>query len=274
MTTSSDRRGSGRASTSRHVAASPALPDPMLAEAAGTGQRLGGALAQVHDTGALEDRIYKAVFESVMARRLVPGTKLPEASLCELFQASRSTVRLALQRLAHDHIVQLRPNRGARIAVPTPEETRQIFEARRELEASVLRLVARRLTPADVALLRTRLAQERQAMHRFDQPAWARLASGFHLHLAELSGNALLQRYLIEIVSRCSLIIALYETPGSASCEHDEHERLVDLLERGAIDDALALMHHHLDGLEQRVKLNARRAAPSLKELLGLGDDA
>lgn len=247
----------------RSVAKAP-MPAPPEA------QRLGGALAQVHDTGNLEDRIYKAIFESVMARRLVPGTKLPEAGLAELFQASRATVRLALQRLAHDHIVQLRPNRGAHIAVPTPEDTRQIFEARRELEASVIRLVAKRITPADVANLRTRLAQERQAMHRFDQPAWARLASGFHLHLAELSGNALLQRYLIEIVSRCSLIIALYETPGSASCEHEEHERLVDYLEQGNSEGATALMLEHLDGLEQRINLNARRAEPSLKDLLGL----
>ncbi len=233
-------------------------------------QRPGGALAEVRHGDSPEDRIYKAVFESVMARRLVPGTKLPEAGLCDLFQASRSAVRLALQRLAHDHIVQLRPNRGARIAVPTWEETRQIFEARRELEASVIRLVARRITPAGVAELRTRLAQESRAMHRFDQPAWARLASGFHLHLAELSGNALLQRYLLEIISRCSLIIALYETPGSASCEHDEHERLVNCLERGDADAALALMSEHLDGMEQRINLNARRSEPSLGELLGL----
>ena len=234
------------------------------------GQRLGGALAVVTNSGLVEDRIYKAVFEGVMGHRLAPGTRLPESSLCELFKASRSTVRQVLQRLAHDHIVQLRPNRGAVIAVPTPEDTRQIFEARRELEASLLRLAAQRVTKGDIAVLRAKLAKEHEAMHRFDQPAWARLTSGFHLHLAELSGNALLRRYLVEIVSRCSLIIALYETPGNAGCEHEEHEQIVDCLARGDADGAVAIMTAHLNGLEQRIELHLHRPEPSLKELLGL----
>lgn len=240
------------------------------AVAAPPAHRLGGALAEVHDSGTVEDRIYKAVFEGVMGQRLVPGTKLPEASLCELFQVGRATVRQVLQRLAHDHIVQLRPNKGAIIAVPSIEETRQIFEARRELEASVVRLASRRITQPNLVVLRQKLEEEHQAMHRFDQPGWARLASGFHLYLAELSGNVPLQRYLIETISRCSLIIALYETPGNAGCEHDEHEAIVACLARGDGEGAAALMTEHINGLEQRIQLQAQKPEPSLKDLLGL----
>ena len=62
-------------------------------------------------------------------------------------------------------------------------------------------------------------------MHRFEQPHWARLASGFHLKLAGLAGNPILQRYLVETVSRCSLIVALHEMPGNAACEHATQRR-------------------------------------------------
>ena len=62
-----------------------------------------------------DEVIYNTIFESVMSQRLKPGTKLPELSLCELFKVSRATVRKVLQRLAHDHIVELRPNRGASV---------------------------------------------------------------------------------------------------------------------------------------------------------------
>ncbi len=174
--------------------------------------------------------MYRNIFESVMSQRLTPGTKLPEAELCQLFGVGRSVVRKVLQRLAHDHIVQLRPNRGAIVAVPTPLETQQIFEARRALEATIVKLVTERATPADLDALRLQLQQEHQAMHRFDQPAWARLASTFHLRLAELARNPILQRYLVETVSRCSLIVALHEPPGNAACEHDEHERIVECI--------------------------------------------
>jgi len=230
----------------------------------------GGALAASAAGDTPEDRIYQAVFESVMGQRLAPGTKLPEAALCELFNASRSTVRLALQRLAHDHIVQLRPNRGAIVAMPTPEETRQIFEARRGLEAALVRLAVAHITAADLKALRAQLRAEHEAMHRFDQPAWARLASSFHLKLGELGRNPILQRYLVEMVSRCSLIVALYEPPGNACCEHDEHEAIVKCIERGDADGAVRLMDQHLQELERNVCLQTEARAPGLKELLGL----
>jgi DNA-binding GntR family transcriptional regulator len=230
----------------------------------------GGALAASASGDTPEDRIYHAVFESVMGQRLAPGTKLPEAALCELFNASRSTVRLALQRLAHDHIVQLRPNRGAIVAMPTPEETRQIFEARRGLEAALVRLAVAHITAADLKALRAQLRAEHEAMHRFDQPAWARLASSFHLKLGELGRNPILQRYLVEMVSRCSLIVALYEPPGNACCEHDEHEAIVKCIERGDADGAVRLMDQHLQELERNVCLQTEARAPGLKELLGL----
>jgi DNA-binding GntR family transcriptional regulator len=223
------------------------------------------------DSADIEARIYQAVFDSVMSQRLKPGTKLPEAPLCELFQVSRSVVRKVLQKLAHDHIVQLRPNRGAIVAVPTREETRQIFEARRALEAAVVRLVAERATARDLKGLREQLRAEHEAMHRFDQPAWARLASAYHLRLAELSGNEILQRYLAEIVSRCSLIVAVHQPPGNAACEHDEHERIVDCIAQGDAESAVKLMDQHLRDLEEHLMLESPGDEKSLAKLLGLG---
>lgn len=219
----------------------------------------------------VEQRIYTAVFDGVMNQKLAPGTKLPEAALCDLFKVSRSVVRKVLQRLAHDRIVELRANKGAVVASPTPEETRQIFEARRALEASIMRLAVKNATKADLADLRKRMAREHEAMHRFDQPSWARLASSFHLRLAELAGNEMLQRYLTELVSRCSLIVALYEPPGNASCEHDEHEALVDCIEKRDAEKAVKLMEEHLLVLERNVQLRQESPGHSLGRMLGLG---
>jgi DNA-binding GntR family transcriptional regulator len=217
-----------------------------------------------------ESRIYHSVFDSVMNQRIAPGTKLPEQALCELFSANRATVRKVLQRLAHDHIVDLRPNRGAVVAAPTPEETRQIFEARRLLEATIVPLVAQRISKSEIASLRKQLRDEHSAIHRADQPAWARLASTFHLRLAELSGNAILHGYLHELVSRCSLIVALYEPPGNAACEHDEHARIVDYIENGEPGKAVRVMNEHLLDLERRICLDKPQAEKSLAQMLGL----
>ena len=217
-----------------------------------------------------ETHIYHSIFDSVMNQRIAPGTKLPEQALCTLFSANRPTVRKVLQRLAHDRIIDLRPNRGAVVAAPTPEETRQIFEARRLLEATIVPLVAQRITRAEITQLRKQLCDEHAAIHQADQPAWARLASAFHLRLAELSGNSILHRYLHELVSRCSLIVALYQPPGNAACEHDEHARIVDYLEKNEHAKAVRVMNEHLLDLERRICLDKPQAEKSLAQMLGM----
>ena len=65
----------------------------------------------------------------------------------------------------------------------------------------------------------------------------------------------MLQRLLTELMTRCSLIVALYEAPGEASCEHDEHQRIVELLGLRDGDGAAALMDQHLRALESRLAL-------------------
>ncbi|MFN7862063.1 MAG: GntR family transcriptional regulator [Curvibacter sp.] len=250
----SSTRPAGRAPARRQRAAPPPVQDT----------------AAEDDNAHVEARIYRAVFESVMSQRLKPGTKLPEAPLCELFGVSRSVVRKVLQKLAHDHIVQLRPNRGAIVAVPTREETRQIFEARRALEATIVRLATARVKARHLKGMRAQLRAEQEAMHRYDQPAWARLASVYHLRLAELSGNEILQRYLAEIVSRCSLIVAVHQPPGNAACEHDEHERIVDCIAKGDAEGAVKLMDQHLRELEEHLMLVSPGDEKSLAKLLGL----
>jgi DNA-binding GntR family transcriptional regulator len=218
----------------------------------------------------IETRIYNTIFESVMSQRLTPGTKLPESTLCELFDVSRATVRKVLQKLAHNHIVDLHHNRGAVVAAPTPEEKHQIFEARRALEAAIVRLAATHAKRTDIAALRAQLKKEHEATHRLAQPEWSRLASSFHLQLVKITGNAILQSYLMELVSRCSLIVALYEAPGNATCEHDEHTRIVDCIEQGDAERAAQLMDDHLRSLESNIRIEPDDPNNSLARMLGL----
>jgi DNA-binding GntR family transcriptional regulator len=215
-------------------------------------------------------RLYQAIFDGVLDHRLTPGTKLPEPELCQLFGVGRAVVRRVLERLAYDGIVALRPNRGAVIAEPTLEETREIFEARRSMERVLVELAVQRATARDIKELRRQLADEHEAMHRFDQPSWARLASDFHLCIAALGGNPILQRYLTELVSRCSLIVGIYEPPGHAPCEHEEHAAIVERIEARDAAGAIVRMEAHLRELEERIETARTLGEKSLGHLLGM----
>jgi DNA-binding GntR family transcriptional regulator len=218
---------------------------------------------------AVDERIYRAVVGAVMSHRLPPGTRLGEADFCALYDVSRTTVRKALQRLAHDHIIELRPNRGAVVASPTPKEARDVFAARRALEREIVPLVVRRATPASLRAIRTAIDAEEAARHGADRTAWIRLGGEFHLLLAELAGNAVLQRFMAELVSRCSLIIALYENPGVPMCGNHDHHELLALIERGDTDKAVDLIEHHLLDIEARLHLDEQDRKVNLAEALG-----
>jgi DNA-binding GntR family transcriptional regulator len=219
-------------------------------------------------TAAVDERIYESVFDAVMSHRLPPGTKLSEISLCNLFHVSRTTVRKALQRLAYEHIVLLRPNRGATIAQPSPQETREIFAARRVIEQAVVPLVVARATRTELAHLRRHVREEHVALERGDRSRWIRLTGQFHLELAAVAGNTVLAAFLSELVSRCSLIIAIYDISGAEACGDGDHEDLIDAIGHGDTQQALRLMDSHLQQIEARLKLEDRATEVDLASIL------
>lgn len=227
------------------------------------------ALAAVPDA-ASDAAIYDAVYGAVMEHRLVPGTRLTEASLCDIFGVSRAIVRMALLRLSHDRIVTLTPNRGATVARPTVRETREVFEMRRLVEAAAMELAAERALPRDLAALRDLVREEHAAFERQDLRQWMRLSGEFHLRLLEAAKNSVLSEAGRDLVTRSLLMTALYMPPGQTSCASHEHEELIDALAAGEGKRAARLMGAHLLACEARLHLDTpEETAPDLASALG-----
>jgi len=205
--------------------------------------------------GAIYDRILQAVLE----HRLPPGTKLVEDRLAELFDTSRAQVRDVLARLADEGVVTTIPNRGAFIAAPTADETREVFEARRLIEpALVRRFIAQRDTAA-VERLRALVEDEEKARARHDRPTMVRLSGEFHIRLAEYAGNRMLARSMRALATLTCLAIFLYDAPHATACREDEHELLLTAIARRRADRAAELMLEHLNHIEASLDLQAPR---------------
>lgn len=215
----------------------------------------GAAMKAVRRKRPGDEAIYGEIYDAILEHRLTPGTKLTEDALSDVFGVSRTVVRKALLRLGHDNIVRLRPNRGAVVASPTIEEARDVFEARRLIEDAVVRTAAKAGSPGQFDELRALAREERDAFESGDRRAAIRLSGDFHLRLADIGGNAVLGDFLKELVSRTSLIIALYEAPGSSACAFDEHMELADVIASGASSRAATLMDAHLRAIEDKLDL-------------------
>lgn len=211
--------------------------------------------------------VYRALRKAILEQALSPGMKLPEDTIGERLGVSRTLVREALGRLAIEGLVEQKPNRGASVAYPTLEEARDVFDVRRGLERLVAEALAGRLTPAQAEELEQHVKLEEAALGR-DGPESIRLAGEFHIRLVEMTGNALLVRYVQEVSSRCSLILAIYGRPHSSECAVSEHRQLIEALLKGDRRHATELMDHHLQAVVARA-LIAPRVEKDIRELLG-----
>lgn len=227
-----------------------------------------------HDVPA-EDRaqaIRDWLRDAIVDRRLTPGTKLSEQEVGSLFDVSRTVARGALQMLSFEGLVRMERNRGAFVANPAPEEARQVFSARRLIEPGIVAAACRCAAPDDVAVLRRHLVEERghiNARGPSARRAEIKASGDFHLLLSAMGGNAILHRFMEELVARSSLVIALYGKSGASRCGHDDHGAIVDALERGDASAAQALALNHIDHIEADLDLRPQ-AARSLKAALNL----
>jgi DNA-binding GntR family transcriptional regulator len=223
-------------------------------------------MSEPRTPGLRAQSVYRALRRAIIEQALKPGMKLPEDSIGEQLGVSRTLVREAFSRLSVEGLVELKPNKGASVAYPTLEEARDVFEVRRGLERLVAENLAGRLTPAQAAELEAHVRQEEKA-HGQDGPESIRLSGEFHIKLAEMTGNALLLRYVQESSSRCSLILAIYGRPHSSECAVSEHRQLIDALRAGDAGKAAQLMDHHLQSVVTRALLTPR-TEPDLRDAL------
>ena len=111
---------------------------------------------------------------------LLPGARLVEADLVAMLGVSRGNIRLAIDALDAEGLVERIPNRGARVRVISTDEAVAITEARMALEALIARKAAERITAAQAELLSTHLATLRGALDAGDLLKYSALIQRLH----------------------------------------------------------------------------------------------
>ena len=219
------------------------------------------------------DKVYQRIWEAIVAHKLLPGTRLKEEELSETFDLSRGFVRKLLLQLSYHKLVNLVPNSGAFVAEPSPEEAREIFQARRLIEAELVRELASKCTVQEKNLLQAHLEQEHKALEEGKQSLQIRLSGEFHLLIGQLANKPVLTSFLHEIIPRSSLIVALYQGTGHIKNSHSgllcsEHNMLLEAIADHRVELAVQLMIEHLDAIESQLQLDSTRDnEPHLKHI-------
>src|SRR3954451_12089879 len=106
---------------------------------------------------AAQDTGERAVRTAISRGDMPPGYRLVEAELVTLTGVPRSAVRLAIDALAAEGLVERIQNKGARVRVVSTDEAIAITECRMPLEGLLARKAAERISDADAERLRAQL---------------------------------------------------------------------------------------------------------------------
>src|SRR6202046_64493 len=195
----------------------------------------------------LRQSVYEALVELVVGGRLGPGEHLVETDLARQLGVSRQPVREALHRLEAEGWVDLRPNQGAFVHVPTDHEVDELLDVRELLEVQMARLAARAASPTGVARLRAIWFEGQSAVASGETERIVAANNEFHAALARVAGNAVLAD-LAHIVSRRVRWYYRQVAPQRGPEAWAEHRGLLAAVEARDEERQANIARQHIEG--------------------------
>ena len=178
---------------------------------------------------------------------LPPGARLNERLLCERLGVSRTPLREAIKRLAAERLVDLSPNRGARVVALSREDVIHLFELMGALEGLAGELAARRRTARELDAIRASHFEMLAAHARRDLPAYYRLNREVHEAIAACARNPALAETYHAVNARIqNLRFRSNFNRDKWDTAVREHQRMIDALEAGDGPALRAVLEAHL----------------------------
>ena len=197
---------------------------------------------------SIVDQVYESLRERIVRGELPSDGRLRQEALAADLGVSRTPLREALRRLASEGLIELEPNRGARVITPTNADLLAAYEARLVLEPAAASLAAQRADPAAIEAMRSAIASHRRAR---SPGALFEANRAFHLALVATTGNEHLERFaeLLWATRIGALIYARQdETPEQVRRDADEHEQIADAIAARDATAAEAITRSHIAG--------------------------
>src|SRR5690349_14878652 len=124
--------------------------------------------------------VFDELRAAILRGEFAPLQRLIETELAERFGTSRFVLRNALTRLATEGLVELQPNRGARVRAISVDEAVEITEIRRAIEGLVAARAAERITDEEASALRALGEEMTGVVQRADMLRYSELNAQLH----------------------------------------------------------------------------------------------
>lgn len=204
-------------------------------------------------TSTISDSVYKRLHAQIIRLELPPGTPISENAIALEEGVSRTPVREAILRLSDEKLVEVVPKSGTFVARIPVSALPEALIARRALEAVTVRSATRLATGSQILSLRACVEKHREMLVHSDVGALHLIDEEFHATIATIARLPglwkLIQQVKIQIDRYRCLTLKLPEE-RRAEMVANEHMTIIEAMERGDVDGAVAAMEAHLTGLQ------------------------
>jgi len=199
-------------------------------------------------------RAYLALERMIVTLELAPGGSTTEQALVERVGLGRTPVREAVQRLAWEGLVEIRPRAGIAIAPLHAADWLRVLEARRGVETVLARSAARHLVSGNAAAFRAAGLAMRQAAAAGDVHAFLEADKALDQAMAAAGDNAFAARLAAPLQTHSRRFWFRFRGPGALAAAADAHVAIIRAIASGdgeaAAAAAAALMDHLREGAE------------------------
>ncbi|MCE0504104.1 MULTISPECIES: GntR family transcriptional regulator [unclassified Roseivivax] len=198
--------------------------------------------------------IHNAIRDAILAGELKQGERMKVQGLAERYGVSTNPIREALQQLQAEGLIEMIPNKGARVRVIDRHQAESLFEVREALDGIIARRAARVATDEDISSLRDLEDQLRKARASGSPKRLGRMATYFHERIGEIAGNDEAVKMRRATANLFALIRSIPAPKGQESESDGDLEE-----EHSAILDAIAARDE--DAAEAAARAHARSSA-------------
>lgn len=214
----------------------------------------------------IADRLFLDLRRAILEGELPAGKKISEPELASIYGVSRGSLREAISKLENCNLVTRRPNIGARIVSFSIDQLMEIYQIREAMEGMAARLAAKNMTEQELLHLKTLVARHKDSMANTERPAKNDYSQDadldFHFCIIQGSKN---QRLLTMLCQDLYDLVRFYRmrlSPAFSSTAMQEHELIVQALERRDGEMAELLMRYHVRASRDRAKQRLETMTP------------
>ncbi len=194
------------------------------------------------------DQIVDHIRNAIFSGKFIPGSKLKEKEVSDWLGVSRMPVREAFRILEAQGLIEIEPNKGAKVTRISLEDLEEIYEARVLLEVYCLRKFVGLISDQNIAIMEGICDKMETSIEQKDPLAYFDHSFNFHKYYISHCQNKVLESVFMRMENsiRC-LQFNLEKKPEFYRKSLKEHRQILKALRAKEADDCEKLIRRHLE---------------------------